>query len=38
MLLKGNGANTILPELRPIALFTLVVIGIAVWFYRGTLD
>jgi ABC-2 type transport system permease protein len=38
MLLKGNGAPEIMPELWPIALFTLAVIGLAVWFYRETLD
>jgi ABC-2 type transport system permease protein len=38
MLLKGNGAAEIMPELWPIALFTLVVIALAVWFYRETLD
>src|SRR6516164_8122643 len=37
MLLKGNGLDDILPELWPLALFALVVIGIAVWFYRETL-
>jgi ABC-2 type transport system permease protein len=38
MLLKGNGFEDILPELWPLALFALVVIGIAVWCYRETLD
>ena len=38
MLLKGNGLDDILPELWPLALFALVVIGIAVWCYRETLD
>jgi len=38
MLLKGNGAAEIMPELWPMALFTLVVVGFAVWFYRETLD
>jgi ABC-type multidrug transport system permease subunit len=38
MLLKGNGASEIMPELWPMALFTLAVIGLAVWFYRETLD
>ena len=38
MLLKGNGLDDILPELWPLALFALVVIGIAVRFYRETLD
>src|SRR5262249_54618582 len=32
--LKGNGALEILPELWPIAAFTLVVAAAAVWFYR----
>lgn len=38
VLLKGNGAADIWPELWPIALFTLVVGVIAIWFYRETLD
>ncbi len=38
VLLKGNGAATIAPELWPMALFTLGVIGMAAWFYRETLD
>jgi ABC-2 type transport system permease protein len=38
VLLKGNSAATIAPELWPIALFTLIVIGAAVWSYRETLD
>ena len=38
MLLKGNGWNEIWPELWPIGVFALIVIGIAVWFYRETLD
>jgi ABC-2 type transport system permease protein len=38
MLLKGNGWSEIAPELWPIALFSLVVVAIAVWFYRETLD
>jgi ABC-type multidrug transport system permease subunit len=38
MLLKGNGVGEIGPELWPMALFTLIVMGIAAWFYRETLD
>jgi len=38
ILLKGNGATEILPELWPIAAFTLVVGAIAIWAYRETLD
>ncbi len=38
VLLKGNGVGAIAPELWPIALFTLGVIAMAVWFYRETLD
>jgi ABC-type multidrug transport system permease subunit len=38
VLLKGNGAGAIAPELWPIALFTLLVIAAAVWSYRETLD
>jgi ABC-2 type transport system permease protein len=38
ILLKGNGAAEILPELWPIALFTLAIGAVAIWFYRETLD
>ena len=38
MLLKGNGVGEIAPELWPMALFTLIVMGVAAWFYRETLD
>jgi ABC-type multidrug transport system permease subunit len=38
MLLKGNGVTEIAPELWPIALFTVIVIGVAARFYRETLD
>ena len=38
MLLKGNGVPEIMPELWPMALFTVAVIGLAIWFYRETLD
>jgi ABC-type multidrug transport system permease subunit len=38
MLLKGNGWHEIAPELWPIALFMLIVVVIAVRFYRETLD
>jgi ABC-2 type transport system permease protein len=38
VLLKGNTAADILPELWPIALFMVVVVAIAVWFYRETLE
>jgi len=38
ILLKGNGATEILPELWPIVAFTLVVGAIAIWSYRETLD
>jgi len=38
ILLKGSGATEILPELWPIAAFTLVVAAIAIWSYRETLD
>jgi ABC-type multidrug transport system permease subunit len=38
ILLKGNGAAEITPELWPIALFTLVVATVAVLLYRETLD
>jgi len=38
ILLKGNVATEILPELWPIVAFTVVVGAIAIWFYRETLD
>jgi ABC-2 type transport system permease protein len=38
VLLKGNGMSAILPELWPIAVFTLIATAVAVWFYRETLD
>lgn len=38
VLLKGNGVAAIAPELWPIVAFTLVVMGVAIWFYRETLD
>jgi ABC-2 type transport system permease protein len=38
VLLKGNGVAAILPDLWPIAAFTMAVAVIAVWFYRETLD
>jgi ABC-2 type transport system permease protein len=38
VLLKGNGVAEIVPELWPIAAFTLVVTVIAIWSYRETLD
>jgi ABC-type multidrug transport system permease subunit len=38
MLLKGNGLTEILPDVWPIALFMLVTVSVAVWFYRETLE
>ena len=38
ILLKGNGLPQITPELWPMALFTVAVVALAVWFYRETLD
>jgi ABC-2 type transport system permease protein len=38
MLLKGNGLVAILPELWPMAIFSLAAVAIAIWFYRETLD
>jgi ABC-2 type transport system permease protein len=38
LLLKGNGASDILPEMWPLALFTLAALVIATWLYRETLD
>jgi ABC-2 type transport system permease protein len=38
VLLKGNDASDIVPELWPIALFTLFAVALAVRFYRETLE
>jgi hypothetical protein len=38
LLLKGNGLAEILPEIWPLALFTLAAMAIATWLYRETLD
>jgi hypothetical protein len=38
LLLKGNGVSDILPEMWPLALFTLAALVIATWLYRETLD
>jgi ABC-2 type transport system permease protein len=38
VLIKGNDAADILPELWPIAAFTIAVSAVAAWFYRETLD
>lgn len=38
VLLKGNSLAEIAPQLWPIALFTLAITVIGLWFYRETLD
>jgi len=38
ILLKGNGLAEVLPELWPIAAFTIAAAAIAIWCYRETLD
>jgi len=38
VLIKGNATPDILPDLWPIALFTVAVVAIAVWCYRETLE
>jgi len=38
ILLKGNGVTQILPDLWPIAVFTILVAVIATWSYRVTID
>ena len=38
ILLKGNGPLAILPEIWPLALFTLVMLGLGIKRYRQTLD
>jgi ABC-2 type transport system permease protein len=38
VLLKGNDASDMLPELWPIALFMVAAVAVAVWCYRETLE
>jgi ABC-type multidrug transport system permease subunit len=38
VLLKGNGAAEIMPDLWPMALFAAAAVAVAVWFYRETLE
>jgi ABC-2 type transport system permease protein len=38
VLLKGNGAAEIAPELWPMALFVIAAVAVAVYFYRETLE
>lgn len=38
VLLKGNAVTDIMPDIWPMALFTLVVVAIGAWLYRETLD
>jgi ABC-type multidrug transport system permease subunit len=38
VLLKGSGVDAIMPEVWPMAVFAIAVIGIALWFYRETLE
>jgi ABC-2 type transport system permease protein len=38
VLLKGNGAAEIIPDLWPMALFAAAAVAVAVWFYRETLE
>jgi ABC-2 type transport system permease protein len=38
VLLKGNGIGEIVPELWPMAIFTLFVVAVGAWLYRETLD
>ena len=38
VLLKGNAMTEIMPDIWPMALFTLVVVAIGAWLYRETLD
>jgi ABC-2 type transport system permease protein len=38
ILLKGNGLAEILPEIWPLALFTVAAMVLATWLYRETLD
>ncbi|MCA3842047.1 ABC transporter permease, partial [Burkholderia sp.] len=38
ILLKGNGWADLWPSVWPVALFTVVVMGVALRFYRRTLD
>jgi ABC-2 type transport system permease protein len=38
ILLKGNGWADLWPDIWPMMVFTVVVMGVAVIFYRRTLD
>jgi ABC-2 type transport system permease protein len=38
VLLKGNSIGEIVPELWPMAVFTLFVVAVGAWLYRETLD
>jgi ABC-type multidrug transport system permease subunit len=38
VLIKGNAAPDILPDLWPMALFMTAVVAIAIWCYRETLE
>jgi ABC-type multidrug transport system permease subunit len=38
VLLKGSGVDAIMPEVWPMAVFAIAAIGIALWFYRETLE
>jgi hypothetical protein len=38
MLLRDNGLAEIFPDVWPIALFMLITVSVAVWFYRETLE
>ena len=38
IMLKGNGLADLVPQILPILLFMLVVIGIGLRFYKRTLD
>ena len=38
MLLRDNGLAEIFPDVWPLALFMLITVSVAVWFYRETLE
>jgi hypothetical protein len=38
VLLRDNGLAEIFPDVWPLALFMLITVSVAVWFYRETLE
>jgi ABC-2 type transport system permease protein len=38
IVLKGVGADALWPEIRALAIFSVLIMGLAVWRFRKTLD